>query len=277
MQATVVPKLRSDKVSIEYRSSDSSRLVVALQELSIDIADGEFLTIVGPSGCGKTTFLNAVSGMIPISSGQLLLDGQSVAGPGADRGVVFQQPLLLPWRTVRGNVAYGLEVQGASRAVIHERVEHFIRLVGLEGFEDSYPSQLSGGMQQRANLARALAIDPKLLLLDEPFAALDAQTREFMQSELLTIWGSTRKTALFVTHQIDEAVYLADRVLVLSARPGRVVDLVTVDIPRPRALDVKTSPEFLRCHQRIWSAVVKEAAKARRGEGAAALNEIPST
>lgn len=272
MEAPGRPKLRAEHVSIVYRAADQARTVVALQDLSIDVAPGEFLTIVGPSGCGKTTFLNAVAGMVPIAAGSLLLDEHPIAGPGPDRGVVFQQPLLLPWRSVRGNIGYGMELQHAAKALVRERVDRLVHLVGLEGFEDAYPAQLSGGMQQRVNLARALATDPELLLLDEPFAALDAQTREFMQSELLEVWARSRKTALFVTHQIDEAIYLADRVLVLSARPGRVVDLVTVDIPRPRPLEIKTSPRFLQYHERIWSAVVVEAARARSEAAAGAAS-----
>ncbi len=269
------PKLRAVEVGIEYRDPRRDVGIVALEHFDVTIDDGEFLTIVGPSGCGKTTFLNAVAGMVRVTSGSLTLDGREIVGPGHDRAMVFQQPHLLPWRTVRSNVAYGLEIQGSDRSLIRERVGHLIQLVGLRGFEESYPAQLSGGMQQRCNLARALATDPQILLLDEPFAALDAQTREFMQLELLDIWARARKTALFVTHQIDEAVYLADRVLVMGTRPGRVIDTVTIDIPRPRPLDIKSTPRFLEHHHRIWVQVVSEAAKTGMAHGRVAVNGEP--
>jgi NitT/TauT family transport system ATP-binding protein len=256
-------KLYAHDVSIAYEGGAARADVLALDSFSAAIAEGEFICIVGPSGCGKTTFLNAVAGAVKVTSGTLTLNGHAIHGPSRERAMVFQQPYLLPWRSVRGNVGYGLELQRVDRRVIRDRADQFIRLVGLEGYEEFYPAQLSGGMQQRANLARALVVDPEILLLDEPFAALDAQTREFMQMELLNIWAKARKTALFVTHQIDEAIYLADRVFVMSARPGRILDLVTIDIPRPRALDVKTTPEFLGYQERIWNYVSAEAAKNR--------------
>jgi NitT/TauT family transport system ATP-binding protein len=217
------------------------------------------VSIVGPSGCGKTTFLNAVDGLLPITSGSLELNGEAISKPGPDRAMVFQQPSLLPWRTVLGNVVYGLEMQGrTSKAERAERARELIYLVGLGGFEHAFPTELSGGMQQRVNLARALATDPDMLLLDEPFAALDAQTREFMQSELLRIWGETRKTALFITHDIKEAVYLADRVLVFTKRPGRVKACVDVDLARPRELSVKREPRFLEYEDEIWNHIEEE-------------------
>ncbi len=179
--------------------------------------------IVGPSGCGKTTLLNIVAGLLPYEEGTVSIDGKRVEGPGVDRAVVFQHSALLPWRTIAGNVRYGMEMQRRfDEATMRERADHFVKMVGLSGFERHYPNELSGGMQQRVNLARALAADPEVLLMDEPFAALDAQTREFMQAELLKIWSQARKTVLFITHQINEAVYLADRVAVMSARPGRL-------------------------------------------------------
>jgi NitT/TauT family transport system ATP-binding protein len=256
-------KLSAEDVSIVYGGGSNRSDVLALDRFSAAIAEGEFICIVGPSGCGKTTFLNAVAGAVKVTSGTLTLNGRRIEGPSRERAMVFQQPLLLPWRSVRANVGYGLELQRVDKHIVRERADRFIRLVGLEGHEEFYPSQLSGGMQQRANLARALVVDPEILLLDEPFAALDAQTREFMQQELLNIWAEARKTALFVTHQIDEAIYLADRVFVMSARPGRLLDTVTIDIPRPRALDVKTKPEFLAYQERIWNYVSAEAAKNR--------------
>jgi NitT/TauT family transport system ATP-binding protein len=217
------------------------------------------VAIVGPSGCGKTTLLNAVDGLQPISGGALELNGKPITGPGPDRAMVFQQPSLLPWRTVLGNVIYGLELQGrTSRKERTERAGELIRLVGLGGFEHAYPTELSGGMQQRVNLARALATDPEMLLLDEPFAALDAQTREFMQRELLRIWGETRKTALFITHDIKEAVYLADRVLVFTRRPGRVKQCVEVELPRPRELRIKRDSRFLEYEDQIWNSIEEE-------------------
>jgi NitT/TauT family transport system ATP-binding protein len=223
------------------------------------VRPGEFVSIVGPSGCGKTTFLNAVDGLQPISGGQLELNGTPISGPGPDRAMVFQQASLLPWRTVLGNVAYGLEMQGRlPKPERLSRARAWIKLVGLEGFEEAYPTELSGGMQQRVNLARALATDPDMLLLDEPFAALDAQTRELMQRELLRIWAQTRKTALFITHDIKEAVYLSDRVLVFTRRPGRVKACVEVDLPRPRELAIKRDRAFLEYEDSIWRSIEEE-------------------
>jgi len=228
---------------------------------TLEIDEGELVAIVGPSGCGKTTLLNAIDGLLPVTSGTLSLDGRPIDRPGHDRALVFQQPSLLPWRTVLGNVMYGLELLGTPKAAARERAERFVDLVGLSGFEDAFPLELSGGMQQRCNLARALAVDPELLLLDEPFAALDAQTRETMQHELLRIWNETRKTAVFITHDIVEAIYLADRVIVFTARPGRVKEILRVDIPRPRDLRVKWEPRFVELQSRIWESIREEAAR----------------
>lgn len=227
--------------------------LTALERVSLRVEVGEFVCLVGPSGCGKTTFLNVVAGLVPASEGSVALDGSEITGPGRDRGLVFQSPALFPWRTVRQNVAYGLEMQGAPSRDLHRRTQAFIDLVGLQGFEESYPNELSGGMQQRVNLARALAIQPQLLLLDEPLAELDALTREQMQLELQRIWQETRHTALFVTHQIDEAIFLADRVLVFSARPGRIRTDLPIPFPRPRDLSIKRSPEFSAIAGQIWS------------------------
>src|SRR6266542_3747612 len=249
-------KLRAIDVTIHYWIERSNRPFLAVDRVMLDIQPGEFVSIVGPSGCGKTTFLNAVDGLLPITSGSLELNGQPIACPGPDRAMVFQQASLLPWRTVLGNVVYGLELQGRLRSRDRvQRARELIRLVGLAGFEDSFPTELSGGMQQRVNLACALATDPEMLLLDEPFAALDAQTREFMQRELLRIWGETRKTALFITHDIKEAVYLADRVLVFTRRPGRVKACVDVNLPRPRELSVKRDSRFLELEDHIWGSI----------------------
>ena len=233
-----------------------SRDVLALADVSLAVNDGEFLAIVGPSGCGKTSLLNIVAGLLPYQEGTVAIDGKKVAGPGTDRAVVFQHSSLLPWRTIAGNVRYGMEMQRRfDEATMRERAEHFIKLVGLSGFEKHYPSELSGGMQQRVNLARALAADPVVLLMDEPFAALDAQTREFMQAELLKIWAQARKTVVFITHQINEAIYLADRVVVMSARPGRVKDVFQVPFDRPRTLSLKRDPRFLEIEDKIWQLV----------------------
>ena len=224
----------------------------ALQDINLAVERGEFIALVGPSGCGKTTFLRIVAGLEPASSGEVTLDGRAVRGPGADRGFVFQSDNLLPWRTVFANAIIGREVAGHVGPAERQRTMELLKLVGLEGFERYHPRQLSGGMRQRVNLARALAIDPEILLMDEPFSSLDAQTREIMQTELMRIWEDGRKTVLFVTHQIDEAVFLSDRVLVFARRPGRVQESVEVALPRPRTLAIKRTPEFVAYVDRIW-------------------------
>ncbi|MBI2959063.1 MAG: ABC transporter ATP-binding protein [Betaproteobacteria bacterium] len=254
-------KLRAADVSLEYVNQRTGNRRLALDRVSLEVSSGEFVCIVGPSGCGKTTFLNCADGLLPITSGTLTLDGKQIVGPGRGRSMVFQHASLLPWRTVLGNIIYGLEIQGSRRSKAIEHAREFVELVGLAGFEDAYPYELSGGMQQRVNLARALATDPEVLLLDEPFAALDAQTREFMQLELLKIWRRTQKTALFITHQVSEAIYLADRVIVFSARPGSVKETVAIDLPRPRPLRLKRDSRFLRYEDAIWDLIEVEARK----------------
>jgi NitT/TauT family transport system ATP-binding protein len=232
--------------------------IEALHEVSVQVEASRFVSIVGASGCGKTTLLRIVDGLITPTRGEILVNGQPVVGPGTDRAFVFQQDALFPWRTVMDNVIFGLEVQGKNKRESTERAQDFIQLVGLSGFEHHFPHELSGGMRQRANLARALTVDPDVLLMDEPFAALDAQTREIMQSELLRIWRSNRKTVLFITHQIDEAVYLSDKVIVMTARPGRIKAILEVDIPRPRDLHVKRTPRFLEIVDEIWGMIEEE-------------------
>src|SRR5437660_3070593 len=224
----------------------------ALRDIDIEVERGGFVAVVGPSGCGKTTFLRIVAGLERASAGEVLLDGRAVASPGGDRGFVFQTDSLLPWRTVLANALIGPEVAGRAGAAERRRTLDLLKLVGLEGFEHYYPRQLSGGMRQRVNLARALAIDPEILLMDEPFSSLDAQTREIMQTELMRIWEQGRKTVLFVTHQIDEAVFLSDRVLVFGRRPGRVRESVKVALQRPRSLALKRTPEFVAYVDHIW-------------------------
>src|SRR5436309_293954 len=254
-------KLAAKGVMIEYWLHRSKKLFRAVQGVDLAVRPGEFVAIVGPSGCGKTTFLNAVDGLIPIASGSLTLDGRGITAPGPDRAMVFQQPGLLPWRTVLGNVIFGVEAQrtlGKRDAI--ERAKQQIELVGLSGFEDAYPLELSGGMQQRVNLARALLTDPEMLLLDEPFAALDAQTREMMQREVLKLWSKTKKTALFITHYMKEAIYLSDRVIVFTRRPGRVKNELEIKLSRPRDLRVKRDPQFLTYEDEIWESIQEELA-----------------
>ena len=224
----------------------------ALYDINLAIERGEFIAVVGPSGCGKTTFLRIVAGLEPASSGEVELDGRPVTRPGGDRGFVFQTDNLLPWRTVFANAIIGREVAGRVGPAERRRTLELLKLVGLEGFENYHPRQLSGGMRQRVNLARALAIDPQVLLMDEPFSSLDAQTREIMQTELMRIWEAGRKTVLFVTHQIDEAVFLADRMLVFARRPGRLRESVTIELARPRTLAIKRTAEFVRYVDHIW-------------------------
>ncbi len=259
--STAKPKLQAQDVTVIYVNTRTGQRTFALNGITLDVYPGEFVSIVGPSGCGKSTFLNCVDGLLRSTRGRIILDGKEVTGPGRDRAVVFQSPSLLPWRTVLGNIVYGLELQKIARREALDRVRQVISLVGLTGFENYYPYELSGGMQQRVNLARALVCDPEILLLDEPFANLDAQTREFMQYELLRIWRATRKTGLFVTHQISEAIYLADRVIVFTARPGKVKEIMEIDLPRPRKLGIKRDVKFLEYEKLVWNLIEEEARK----------------
>ena len=233
----------------------------ALQPTSLSVADNDFITILGPSGCGKSTLLRIVAGLDVPTSGHVLLDGAAVAGPGADRGMVFQSYTLFPWLTIRENVCFGLRERNVGRAEQDERAAYWLAKVGLTGFENHYPKQLSGGMQQRTAIARALANDPKILLLDEPFGALDNQTRSLMQELLLAIWETDRKTVLFVTHDIEEAIFMANRVVVMSARPGRIKADVPVKFPHPRHYTVKTTPEFSALKAQLTEDIRVEAIK----------------
>src|SRR6476620_5101207 len=260
-------KLEAEDIRLEYQQPRTGSRVVALDGINLKIMDGEFVSIVGPSGCGKTTFLSVVDGLIAASAGRILVDGQAVTKPGPDRAVVFQDASLLPWRTVLRNVLYGLECLGVRTREAKDRAAHFIDMVGLSGFEQHYPYELSGGMQQRVNLARALVMDPKILLMDEPFASLDAQTREVMQEELLRIWVQASKTVLFVTHQIDEAIYLSDRIVVFSGRPGQVKDIIPVPIERRGLLAMKREARFQQIEDRIWR-LIEEDVRADRNRRA---------
>jgi len=242
----------------------SGRPVLALEEVSLEVGTREFVALLGPSGCGKSTLLYLIGGFLPTEIGNILIEGKPVGAPGPDRGIVFQHFALFPWKTVRGNVLYGLERMKLPRDEREKRAQSFIDLVGLGGFEDSYPAQLSGGMRQRTALARTLAFDPKILLMDEPFGALDAQTRSLMQTELLGIWQRSRKTVLFVTHDVQEAVYLAERVAVMSARPGRIKAIVDTRFDKndPNIFKAKA---FVDKVDEIWNLVRIEAVKAQGG------------
>jgi NitT/TauT family transport system ATP-binding protein len=254
-------KLKATGLRHEYYQPRTGGRLLALDNINLQVEDGEFVTIVGPSGCGKTTFINLCDGLLKPTAGRIEIDGVPVTKPGTDRGMVFQDSCLMPWRTVFKNVIFGLECQGLDNAQGTARANEFIKLVGLGGFEEHFPHELSGGMQQRCNLARALTVDPKILIMDEPFAALDAQTREIMQSELLRIWRESKKTVLFITHQINEAIYLADRVIVFAARPGRVKATIKIDLPRPRDLSLKRDPSFLKYEDQVWNLIEEEVKK----------------
>jgi NitT/TauT family transport system ATP-binding protein len=256
-----VSLLTATGIGMDYvrKQRNSASVVTAIADISLSVEEGQFVTLVGPSGCGKSTFLKIVDGLLTPSRGEIFLNGRPITESSHDRAMVFQEASLLPWYAVSRNVGYGLECQNVPVKEAAKRAQPYIELVGLKGFEGHYPHELSGGMQQRANLARALTVDPAILLMDEPFAALDAQTREAMQAELMRIWQAARKTVLFVTHQIDEALYLSDRVIVLSARPATIVEDITVDLPRPRKLEIKRQPAFIEYEDHIWRLIQAEA------------------
>jgi NitT/TauT family transport system ATP-binding protein len=231
----------------------------ALDRVSLDVGDREFVTVVGPSGCGKSTLLNLAAGLVEPTAGQVLVDGRPVDGPGPERGVIFQQYALFPWLTVRGNVEFGLKLTSLPAAERRRRADEAIELVGLTDFADALPKTLSGGMKQRCAIARAYAVDPEVLLMDEPFGALDALTRVQLQDQLLETWSRRRRTVVFITHDVDEAVYLARRVVVMAARPGRVHRIVEVDLPYPRTEELRLSPEFARIRNEVWHSVYHQA------------------
>lgn len=249
-------KLKIDNVVKEYNGNKGK--TVALNGVSLDIKENEFICVVGPSGCGKSTLLNIIAGLLEPTSGAVYLDGKKIEGTGVERGVVFQGYALFPWRTVLKNVMFGLEMKRVPKAQAEEIAKKYIKAVGLEGFEHAYPKELSGGMRQRVAIARAYAADPEVLLLDEPFGALDAQTRVQLQSELLNTWEHEKKTCFFITHDVDEAIILAQRVIIMSARPGRIKRIVDIDIPYPRTQATKTDPRFLELKTEIWNEVYQE-------------------
>jgi NitT/TauT family transport system ATP-binding protein len=266
MAEMTAPKIEAVGLGKVYVSARKGTQVEALRDVSFQVMPNEFVSIVGPSGCGKSTLLSLVAGFSTPSSGTVRLDGQEITGPGPERGVMFQDYALFPWRTVRGNVEFGPLARGLGTARRAELVRRNIEMVGLAGFEDRYPHELSGGMRQRCALARLLANEPDVWLMDEPLAAVDLQTRVILQDELLRLWGDAgsgvdRKSVLFVTHGIDEAVYLSDRVVVLGRRPGQIKEIVTIDLPRPR-VSTRSSPEAARLVEHIWNLIRAEAARA---------------
>jgi NitT/TauT family transport system ATP-binding protein len=249
--------IKAENINLTF-TPPNRRPVTALQDFNLSVDEGEFVSIVGPSGCGKSTFLNVLLGLIPPNTGVMSINGKTVSGPGQDRAMVFQEFGLLPWRTVMDNVGLGQELRGVSKAERRDASQKFIEMVGLAGFENHYPHELSGGMKQRVGIARALVSDPDVLLMDEPFAALDAQTRDIMQAELLRIWQEAKKTVLFVTHQIEEAVYLSDRVIVMTKRPGRTKKLIDIPLARPRDYEMRVTPEFNDLKLQIWNELKDE-------------------
>ena len=255
-------KLKIDNVKKIYNSRNGE--MVALNGVSLDIYENEFICVVGPSGCGKSTLLNIIAGLLEPSSGSVYCDGKEVKGTGTERGVVFQQYALFPWMTVKKNVMFGLGLQGIKGKEAEEIAMKYIKMVQLEDFLDHYPKELSGGMKQRVAIARAYAVNPSVLLMDEPFGALDAQTRTQLQSELLETWEKEQKTCFFITHDVDEAILLAQKVIIMSARPGRIKEVVDVNIPYPRTQETKMAPEFLELKNHIWGQVYQEYLEVRK-------------
>lgn len=262
----MIPCIQARDITLTFKPKDREA-VTALKGLNLEVAKGEFVSLVGPSGCGKSTFLNVLLGLLKPDTGEIQLNGKQITGPGQERAMVFQEFGLLPWRTVLANVELGLELKGVQASVRRERAMELIRMAGLMGFENHYPHELSGGMKQRVGLARALATDPEVLLMDEPFAALDAQTRDLMQTELLEIWDRAKKTVIFVTHSIEEAAYLSDRVVVLTARPGRTKNIMKINLPRPREYEMRLAPEFNDIKAEIWNTLKEELISKGSGDG----------
>jgi ABC-type nitrate/sulfonate/bicarbonate transport system ATPase subunit len=255
----ITPKLEIRDVGKIYNTKAGE--TTALEKTSFTVAEGEFVTILGPSGCGKSTILRIVAGLEESNSGQVLLDGKEINGPGPDRGMVFQSYTLFPWLNVKDNITFGLKLKGVSQKERDDLARHYLQLIGLEGFEKHYPIQLSGGMKQRVAIARALANDPKILLMDEPFGALDAQTRTIMQEVLLKAWEETKKTILFITHDVDESIFLADSVYVMTARPGRLKKKIPITLARPREYSMKSTPEFGHYKEELLSLIREESLK----------------
>jgi NitT/TauT family transport system ATP-binding protein len=268
----VTPKISFESVAKTFQVKNQNRpsgkreSFTAIKDVSFDVYPGEFLVIVGPSGCGKSTLLDLLGGLTQPSSGKILLDGRAITGPGMDRGIVFQQYALFPWLTALQNVAFGLEVKGLGETSRRELAQKYLSLVGLDGFEHRHPHELSGGMKQRVAIARSLAYDPAVLLMDEPFAALDAQTREILQGELLNIWKTSKKTIVFITHGIDEAVSLGTRVAIMTSRPGRIKNIIEIPESLRLAEDRREHPEFLEVRNEIWSQLRDEVKRAQELE-----------
>lgn len=255
-------KVKIDNVVKTYNTRKGE--TVALNGVSLDIKENEFICVVGPSGCGKSTLLNIIAGLLEPTSGNVSVDGKIVEGPGPERGVVFQQYALFPWLTVLKNVEFGLKLKGITGEQATQEAMRYLKMVDLEQFANSYPKELSGGMKQRVAIARAYAVNPQVLLMDEPFGALDAQTRTQLQTELLETWEKERKTCFFITHDVDEAIILAQKVIIMSARPGRIKEIVDITIPYPRDQETKMSPEFLELKNYIWSQVYQEYLEVRK-------------
>ena len=248
-----MPMIRVRGLSKEFSTFDNgSGGVLALSDIDFEVRDNEFITVIGPSGCGKTTLLRIIAGLIPYDQGEVTIDDRPVTGPGPERAVVFQNFALMPWADIMTNVSFGLEIRGTPKEQCRATAKELIKLVGLEGFERRLPKELSGGMQQRVGLARALAVNPQILLMDEPFGALDEQTRRLLQEELLSLWERERKTVVFITHSMDEAVMLGDRVMLMTPRPGRVKEMIDITLNRPRSREVEKSSTFLEVKEYLW-------------------------
>ncbi|MBB3181449.1 ABC transporter ATP-binding protein [Variovorax sp. Sphag1AA] len=251
-------KISARELRMDYAARGAGERIRVLEHFDLDVREGEFLSVLGPSGCGKSTFLGILAGLTPNTGGTITVDGRTLAGINRNQGVVFQGYALFPWRTVLDNIAVGLEIRGIDRVARRRIANEYLELVGLHGFADRYPHELSGGMKQRVALARSLAYRPDVLLMDEPFAALDAQTREILQGELLRLWEHDRKTIVFITHSLDEAIYLSDRVAVMTQRPGRIKQIIDIPLARPRSAELRNTPEFANLRQRAWDVLKDE-------------------